>query len=111
MSQPLEHAAPRVVVVTPRGDLTLAEASPLRTELEGLAEQPATVVVVDLAEVTFIDSSGLGALISGLKAARRSGGQLRLARMPATIRPVFEHTNLLRVFPHFDSLDSAERGR
>lgn len=111
MTHSLEHVQPGVAVVSPEGDLTLNEAPTVRQELEDLVGEGTNVVVVDLSRVTFIDSSGLGALISGMKAARHAGGQLRLARLPEVLRPAFEHTNLLRIFPHFDTVELACRGR
>ncbi len=59
-------------------------------------------VIVDLTNVTFIDSSGLGALISALKALRANGGDLVLCSMSAQVRTVFEITRLLRVFEVFE---------
>ena len=56
-----------------------------------------TRVVVDLSAVEFIDSSGLGALISGLKVARQAGGDLRIAAPTRQVITVLELTNLNRV--------------
>jgi anti-anti-sigma factor len=53
--------------------------------------------VVDFSDVVFIDSSGLGALIAGLKATRRSGGDLRIAHVPEQVMTVLRLTNLDRV--------------
>jgi anti-sigma B factor antagonist len=63
--------------------------------------------VVDLGEVTFIDSSGLGALIGGLKAARIAGGDLRIARPGEQARLVFQLTTLDRVLHLFPTVDEA----
>jgi anti-sigma B factor antagonist len=67
-------------------------------------------LVVDLAEVTFVDSSGLGALIGGLQAARRAGGDLRLARAPAQVRYLFERTTLDRIVTIYPSVAAALSG-
>lgn len=64
-------------------------------------------LVVDLGEVQFIDSSGLGALIGGLKAARQAGGDLRIARAGEQARTVLALTSLDRVFRIYDSVDEA----
>lgn len=64
-------------------------------------------LVVDLGEVRFIDSSGLGALIGGLKAARQAGGDLRIARAGEQARTVLALTSLDRVFRIYDSVDEA----
>jgi anti-sigma B factor antagonist len=67
-------------------------------------------VVVDLAETSFIDSSGLGALIGVLKRARSEGGDLRIATPSEQVRMVLGLTNLDRVLRPHESLDEATRG-
>ncbi|MBX9920794.1 MAG: STAS domain-containing protein, partial [Mycolicibacterium frederiksbergense] len=70
MSQfPVRTESSGVVVVTPAGRLNMVAAPTLRKELHAIVESGQTRLVVDLSEVDFIDSSGLGALISGLKVA------------------------------------------
>ncbi len=64
-------------------------------------------IIVDLEKVDFIDSSGLGALISALKVLRSNGGDLVLSSMSAQVRTVFEITRLLRVFEVYQDPDSA----
>ena len=64
-------------------------------------------VVIDLAKVDFIDSSGLGALISALKVLRSNGGDLVLSSMSEQVRSVFEITRLLRVFEVHEDPNSA----
>ncbi len=63
--------------------------------------------MVDLSGVETIDSSGLGALISGLKAARQSGGDLRISEPGEQALAVLELTNLNRVLKSYDSADVA----
>ena len=60
-----------------------------------------------MGETSFLDSSGLGALIGGLKAARQAGGDLRVARPTPAVVSVFELTNLDRVLRARDSVDTA----
>ena len=86
-----------VVVVTPTGRLNMTAARMLREELHALVESGGNRVVVDLSGVEFIDSSGLGALLSGLKAARQAGGDLRIAAPNRQAITVLELTNLNRV--------------
>lgn len=96
-----------VVVVRPEGRLNMVAAPGLREQLHGLVQGGNTRVVVDLSGVDTIDSSGLGALISGLKAARQAGGDLRLAAPGEQAVAVLELTNLNRVLKSFESADSA----
>ena len=67
-------------------------------------------LVVDLGQVTFIDSSGLGALVGGLKAARVAGGDLRIARPGDQARTVLELTTLDRVLRPYPTVDEALAG-
>lgn len=64
-------------------------------------------MVVDLSGLDAIDSSGLGALISGLKAARQSGGDLRISGAGEQVSAVLELTNLNRVLKAHESADAA----
>ncbi|TPG37156.1 STAS domain-containing protein [Mycolicibacterium hodleri] len=86
-----------VVVVRPTGRLNMTAARMLRQELQALVESGEKRVVVDLSGTVYIDSSGLGALISGLKIARQAGGDLRVAAPNRQAVTVLEMTNLSRV--------------
>ncbi len=108
MSQfPFRTVSPGVVVLQPAGRLNMVAAPVLRQELHTLVEAGHTRIVVDLAAVDFIDSSGLGALISGLKVARQAGGDLRIAAPTRQVITVLELTNLNRVLRAHDSAEDA----
>ncbi|WP_059017079.1 STAS domain-containing protein [Mycobacterium sp. M26] len=95
------------VVVVPEGRLNVAAAPALRTQLLTLVQGGQSRVVVDLSAAESIDSSGLGALISALKAARQAGGDLRIAAPSTRVVAALELTNLNRVLPPHPSADSA----
>ena len=84
-------------VLRPVGRLTMVAAPQLRALVGQLVETGHARVVVDLSETEFIDSSGLGALIAGLKTTRQAGGDLRLAGAGPQVLAVLELTNLHRV--------------
>lgn len=94
-------------VVVPRGRLTMVSAPQLRTTLEALIAEGTSRVVVDLAETTFLDSSGLGALIGALKTARQAGGDLRIARPTQAVLTVLRLTNLDKVLRPRDTVEGA----
>jgi anti-sigma B factor antagonist len=96
-----------VGVVTPQGRLNMVSARHLREVLVGLVGRGTTRIVVDLGETTFVDSSGLGALIGGLKTARQAGGDLRVVRVSPAVLSVFELTNLDRILRPRTSVDTA----
>jgi anti-sigma B factor antagonist len=71
------------------------------------ATSRASRVVLDLAGVTFVDSSGLGALIVARNSARESGGSLSLVSPPPVVRRLLGSTRLHDVFDIYDTLDEA----
>jgi anti-sigma B factor antagonist len=66
-------------------------------------------VLIDLSRVEFMDSSGLSALISGLKAANALGGSVKLSGLRPHVKSMFELTRLHRVFEIFPEADEAAR--
>jgi anti-sigma B factor antagonist len=64
-------------------------------------------IVVDLSTCEFVDSSGLGALIAGLKTARQAGGDLRIAGVGPQIATALRLTNLDRVLRAHDTVSGA----
>jgi anti-anti-sigma factor len=89
------------------GRLDLTSAAAVKQQLTRSIAEGHRVVVVDLDGVTFIDSSGLGALISGLKAARFQKRELRIARPGEQARVVLELTALDRILPPYPTLEEA----
>jgi anti-anti-sigma factor len=97
MAEPLysTRVAPSgTTVLRPTGRLNLTTAPSLRSQLHGLIAAGHTNVVVDLADTEAVDSSGIGALISSLKAARAAGGDLRITAPNDQVRRVLKLTNL-----------------
>jgi anti-sigma B factor antagonist len=89
------------------GRLDLSSAADVKQRLTRAIAEGHRLVVVDLDGVTFIDSSGLGALISGLKAARFQKGELRIARPGEQARVVLELTTLDRVLRPYSTVEEA----
>jgi anti-sigma B factor antagonist len=99
-----------VTVVRPAGErVDIEVAADFRAMLLSLIEQGHRRLVVDLAEVAFIDSSGLGALVSALKTLKRSGngGDVRLARVQAPVVSLLEIIRLNRVFTTYATVEQA----
>lgn len=95
------------VVLAPEGKLNLVAAPALKARIDDLVAAGRTRVVVDLHAVDFIDSSGLGALIGGLKTARQQGGELRIAAAGDQVRAVLKLTNLDRILAPYATVEEA----
>jgi anti-anti-sigma factor len=104
---PTRNTDSGVVVLRPEGRLNMVAAPDLREQLHSIIRSGKNRIVVDLSGVDTIDSSGLGALISGLKAARQSGGDLRIAAAGEQATAVLELTNLNRVLKSYVSAGEA----
>lgn len=94
-------------VLQPTGRLNMVAAPAFKNLVEETVAEGNARIVVDLGEVTFIDSSGLGALIAGLKATRQAGGDLRIADVPEQVMTVLRLTNLDRVLRAHPSVADA----
>ena len=84
-------------VVRPQGRLNMASAPQFTKAVADLVAGGCVRIVVDLSATDFIDSSGLGALVASLKAARQAGGDLRLAGTTPQVDTILALTNLNRV--------------
>lgn len=97
-------------VLRAEGRLDLVSAAELRSAVAATVEGGRSSVVVDLAGVPFVDSSGLGALIAALKLARKAGGELRIAAANAAILEVLALMRLDRVLRPYETVDLALEG-
>jgi anti-sigma B factor antagonist len=105
-----EHPSAGCAVVVLAGRLDLLSAPDVKRQLVQTVERGAPRLVVDLDAVSFIDSSGLGALIAGLRATRQAGGDLRIARPAEQARVILELTNLDRVLTCYGTTEAALDG-
>jgi anti-sigma B factor antagonist len=96
---------PDLVLVTLGGELDIYTVPTFRQDLDRY--DPAEVqLVIDLSDVTLLDSSGLGALVSLLNRARGGSGRLGLVCPHRHLRRVFEITGLRRAFVFGDDVDA-----
>jgi anti-sigma B factor antagonist len=97
------------VVVPGNARLDAEVAGELRSTLLQLIDNGTRKLLLDLSAVEFIDSSGLGALVSALKRLKQTdpSADIRLARVQPSVRAVLEIIRLHRVFSQFASLDEA----
>jgi anti-sigma B factor antagonist len=96
-----------VAVLSVHGEVDVSTAPRLRQQLVEMAAAGSDRAVVDLNAVDFLDSTGLGVLVSGLKRFRTLGGDLLLVCTQRRILKVFEITGLTKVFEMHDSVAGA----
>ena len=102
-----DRAGDDIAVVRVEGRLNMVAAPELRDVVGQAVASGRTRVVVDLAGVEFMDSSGLGALIASLKAARQAGGDLRIAAANEQVALVLKLSNLDRILKPYPDADAA----
>jgi len=96
-----------VSVVSLRGEIDVYTAPRLRQTLIDLVEGGATDIVVDMEHVDFLDSTGLGVLVGGLKRVKDRDGEMKLVAKQDRILKIFDITGLSKVFPMYGTLDEA----
>lgn len=96
------------VVVDLKGNIMGGpEASELNTQLHNMVDQGKKHIVIDLGEVAFMNSSGLGMLISCLTTVKNAGGELKLANATEKIQSLLIITKLVQIFENYDSVAKA----
>jgi anti-anti-sigma factor len=80
------------------GEVDIQTSPTLAERLQSVLDQGHPSLLVDLREVTFLDSTGLSVLIAGLRRCQDAGGELRLVSPRPNVRKVFEITGLTEVF-------------
>jgi anti-sigma B factor antagonist len=104
----IEKEVNGVTVLQLIGRVTLGEeSSQLRGKLKDLLSQGRTRLVLDLAEVTYIDSAGLGTLVAGFTSAQNQGAGLKLANLTKRFSEQLNITKLVTVFDVYDNVDAA----
>ena len=86
------------MVLTVEGSVDIASSPALRGELRAAVEAKRPRIVVDMAGVSFVDSSGLATLIEALQGTQAYGGKLCLCCLSSTVLGVFELANLDSIF-------------
>ena len=107
MKVTIEQHSPTTAVIKFEGRLDLASAAECKKQLAEAVERGYHRLVVDMGEVPYVDSSGLGALISGVKSARIAGGDLRLAAPQEQARIALELTTLDRIMTPYETVEEA----
>jgi anti-sigma B factor antagonist len=97
-----------IVILEPKGKILGGpDATTLKDQLQSLIDAGKTKVIIDLAQVDYMNSTGLGILISTLTTLKRAQGELKLANVTDKIQSLLTITKLVTVFDDFESVDEA----
>jgi anti-sigma B factor antagonist len=95
-------------IIALSGEVDVYTSPRLKQEIIDAVDSGCLHIVVDLEKLNFIDSSGLGVLVSGLRRVKERGGSLRLVCTKDSILKIFRITGLDKVFPVFAAVDEAQ---
>ena len=97
-----------IVILEPRGKIMGGpDATVLHDQMHELIAQKKLRVVIDLAKVDWMNSTGLGILIAGLTTMRDNQGELKLAAVTEKIESLLTITKLITVFESYDTVNEA----
>lgn len=103
-----ERKVGNVTILDIDGNLRIGEGSVvLHKAIRGLLENGQNQILLNLAHVAYIDSSGLGELVAGHVALRKSGGRIKLLHLTQRVRELMMITKLLTVFEGYESESEA----
>lgn len=94
----VEERAPGVYLVRPQGEVDMSTSPELRKLLVPLFCPGTRLVLVDLSEVPYMDSSGIATLVEGLQLSQRRSIQFALAGLSPSVSAAFEVAHLMEVF-------------
>lgn len=105
------HEVDGTTIVAVAGEIDVYTAPKLRDKITELVAAGVYTMVIDMEAVEFLDSTGLGVLVGGLKKVRAHEGSLELVCTQDRLLKIFRITGLSKVFVIHDSADAALAGR
>jgi anti-sigma B factor antagonist len=102
-----QHTSSGAAVLAIHGEADLHAAPELKERLRAAIDRGVTVIVVDLTDTDFVDSTSLGVLLGATKRLREREGEIRLVVSRPELRRIFEITLLDRVFQLHDTREEA----
>jgi anti-sigma B factor antagonist len=102
------HTAEGITILECSGRIVFGdETATLREQVKGLLDAGKKQIVLDLGEISYIDSSGLGTLVGLYTTAQNAGGSIKLANLTKKVGDLLQVTKLLTVFDVYDSEEKA----
>jgi len=94
-------------VLSLQGEIDLHVSPAVSRSIDAMAKKKPERIVIDLAQVTYIDSAGLAALILAMQEVEANGGNFFLAGLRETMRSILETSRLDQIFQIFPDVDAA----
>jgi len=94
-------------IIALSGDIDMHTSPEVRRQLLRLIDQRVPVIMVDLADVTYIDSSGIATFVEGLKGMMPYKGRLKFFDTPIRVKEIFNFSKLDKVFEIYGSIEDA----
>lgn len=107
MALKVEHLENGVTIIAVDGRLDAFQAKEFKNLVTDLVDDNRNRIIIDMASVDFVDSSGLGSLVGALKLVNNRGGDIKIVSPRPEVRTIFELTRLHRIFDMFDTMDIA----
>ncbi len=106
--QPKVHMKGDVAVVEVKGKLMGGpETSAVHSTVKDLIKDDVKKVVIDIGKVSWMNSTGLGAIMGSMTSLRNADGDLKLARVTEKVKSLFMITKLITIFETFDTVEAA----
>ena len=97
-----------VAVLTFKGNLMgEPDTTEVRDKIYGLLQEGFNKIVLDMGQVKWVNSSGLGTLIAAMTSVKNKGGEMRLARVTDKVESLFAITQLIKVFKTYETVERA----
>ncbi|MBC8417807.1 MAG: STAS domain-containing protein [Pseudomonadota bacterium] len=103
----LEEKINDIDVLKLDGRLDASSAKDIKEKVNYLVKENRVRLVIDMGAVDFIDSSGLGSLVSALRSVNKLGGDIKISALKDQVRAIFELTRLHRIFGIYEDSDAA----
>lgn len=102
-----EETSNAITILKLVGRLDSPVVKDLKNKVNDLIQRGQVNLVFDMADVNFMDSSGLGGMVAALRAVGQAGGDIKIAGLQPRVRALFELTRLHQVFQIFQDVDAA----
>ncbi|MBN2838307.1 MAG: STAS domain-containing protein [Fusobacteriaceae bacterium] len=97
------------LLVKIEGEVDVYTSIDLKKELSKYIEDGERSIIIDLDQVNYMDSSGLGVLVAVLKELKKVGGDLKLINLPLSVKKIFDLTRLTKFFSIYKNLEEASK--